>query len=178
MPFDQIFFFWYGKKIAVNIAEIAFLDDKMKLSVIVSKNEQNLLQQFVLPCDDTGEIIHQDNVLLAIPRVFYSSMPKDLIQDKYTYVSTSISKIKNSSDFDLIKIKAKSNIDWATFFNNSVHYERSDASSTSVTVPINVQGKNIDIYSLLTKIGRSIKYYYSRQDYRQEGMECILFKKQ
>ena len=70
LPNDEMFLFWYGKKIPVKVIEICFLEDKFCLSLIVSNN-QHKVPNFVLPCNKNGEIMHHDSVLLAIPETNY-----------------------------------------------------------------------------------------------------------
>ncbi|MDE7088879.1 MAG: hypothetical protein K2O54_02050, partial [Prevotella sp.] len=88
MPNDEIILFWYGKKILVKVVEILFLEDKLCLSMILS-NSQHKAPHFVLPCNQSGDVLHHDNVLLAIPETNYSAKayPDEPI---YTYISACV----------------------------------------------------------------------------------------
>lgn len=180
MPYDEVYLFWYGKRICVNLVEIVKLKEKIQLSVILSKNEKNSTQQFILPCDENGSIKHHDNVLLAIPRAYYSSLPTHIVQNKYTYVSCCISEIKSSFDYDAVVLRARSEVDLQTILSDNVHIERSDNNMevNSVIIPIKDCKKKIDIYSVFTKIGRNIKKWFNHQSYRQlGGINIKLIKK-
>lgn len=171
MPFDQLFLFWYGKKVAVNIVEIVFEEDRLKLSVIVSKIDKKSCGIFAVPCDEKNEIKHNDNVLLAIPRVYYSTMPVKLVKDKYTYVSCSIVRLKDSNDVNAVNVKAPNSMCLHALISDNVHieYEEHKNEFDIINIPLRDERKNIDIYSVLTKVGRSIKKSYNRQGYKDYG---------
>lgn len=179
MPFDELIIFWYGKKISVNVIETVFFDDRFKMSVIISKNEMNSVREFVLPCNDDRTLKFEDNLLLAVPREYYSSMPKKDLQGKYTYISCGISCLKNSLEQDFIVAESNGNID----IENIVKGIGIDKESI---MPINKNlfklkikrgEKNKDIYNIFLNISRNLRHSYSRLVYRQiEGIKISLFK--
>ncbi len=171
MPFDQLYLFWYGKKVAVNIVEIVFEEDRLRLSGIVSKVEKKSCRLFAVPCDEKNEIKHKDNVLLAIPRVYYSTLPAKLVKDKYTYVSCNIVNLKDSNDVNAVNIKASNSMCLHAFISDNVHieYEEHKDELDIINIPLKDKRKNIDIYSVLTKVGRCIKKNYNRQGYKNYG---------
>lgn len=171
MPFDQVYLFWYGKIISVNIVEIAFKNDRVCLSAIISKCDLKSVNQFVLPINENEEIRHKDNILLAIPRTYYSTMPPEQVQNKLTYVNCYISDIKNSTDYDIVKIKSSSSMCICSVLTEIVHFECSENEKEFdiISIPIKNISGTIDIYSILTKVGRNIRKWFSRQAYRQYG---------
>lgn len=114
MPYDNIFIFWYGKKLMVQIVEIIKDDDTFQLSVLLPKNVRNLGQHLVLPCDVKGQVKYHDNVLLAIPESLYSNKPmptlvrgeKRKIPEIYTYINANIETLKTSTNYNAVKIEA------------------------------------------------------------------------
>lgn len=170
MPFDQVYLFWYGKMVSVNIVEILFLEDKVVLSAIISKDEQKSLRLFATLCDEDNIIKFSDNVLLAIPRSYYSSMSPKNIQNKFTYVSCSISDIKNEEDFDLIQIESEVGMCLCSVLCDIVHFDcEEDKNKVLINIPIKSPPKRIDIYSILTRVGKNMKKWFSRSGYRQLG---------
>lgn len=168
MPFDQLFLFWYGKKLSVNVVEIAYYDDKIQFSIIVSKCERDSVHFFVLPCDDNGTIRHQDTVLLAIPLSYYSTMSKKYIKNKYTYVSSNIVGISNSFDLDAIEIKTNINMGLDIILSDTCcNGEAKDGNS--FIIPLESKQNYHDIYSALLMVARNIKKWFNRLVYRQLG---------
>lgn len=169
MPFDQLFLFWYGKKVSVNVVEINYNDDKIQLSIIISKGERESIRLFTLPCQD-GRIKYNDDILLAIPRSYYSSLPKKDVQNKYVYVSSTITDIKNSFDFNAVEIYTNTNCDLKTMVHNlKCHINNKASNDISYTFFVKSNNKNFDIYSLLIIIGRNIHKMFNREVYRQIG---------
>lgn len=179
MPYDKIYLFWYGKRISVNLIEFEESDEKILLSVILSKVEKNSTQQFILPSDEDGRIKYHDNVLLAIPRVYYSSHPSYEVQNKYTYVSCCVTDIKNSHEYSRVMLRSNNQIDLQTILSDNIHVESgfSNQETNSVIVPIKDSKKKIDIYSVFTKIGRNIKKWLNRQSYQRLGIICVKLTK-
>lgn len=171
IPFDQVYLLWYGIMVSVNIVEISSEDKKFCISTIISKCDQKSLNRFVLPINNCGKIKYRDNVLLAIPRSYYSTLPPGQVQNKFTYVNCYISDIKNSSDFDILRIEANNCMCICSVLAETVHFDciNSEEELDVLSVPIKSSNKRIDIYSILTKIGRNIKKWFSRQSYRQFG---------
>lgn len=171
MPFDEVVVFWYGKKIVMNVVEINFLEDKFKLSVVVSKNAINSVRCLVLPCDEEKKIIHNDNALLAIPRAYYSTIPKKDVQGKYTYTSTNIVGIKKSSDFKFLNVESNLNIDFESIYLgiNQIKKNNKAMQSFSSIVPLKRNRENLDFYAILSLLGREIKNNFNRLTYRQSG---------
>lgn len=168
MPFDQLVLFWFGKKVSVNVVEIFFHKDKMQLSVIVSRVEHTSTRCFALPCDNSNTLKHHDNVLLAIPQSFYSPSLK---QNIYTYVTANIVKLKNSTDFNAIRIKANPDMELDVLFKDNLFFERSVAEeeADSFCIPIKSLHKHISIYSVLTRVGRCLRSHFGRVVYRDYG---------
>lgn len=179
MPFDSNFIFWYGKKIAINISEIDFQDEKIRLSVIVSKSEYTAVRHFALPCDENGKILNQDNVLLAIPESHYSFKSRQAKRiiglenetpEQYTYISVNVVGLKNSEEFHTVEFMANRSMDFKTKLDG-VHVEAKNIGDEIDTfyVPLKSNRKQIDIYSVLTKIGKNVRKSYSRLSYRTQG---------
>lgn len=179
MPFDQVYLFWYGKKVAVNIVEIIFENNKLRLSAIVSNVEKKSFGQFAVPCDEKDVIKHKDNVLLAIPRQYYSTMPLHQVQGKYTYISCNIFGLKDSLDFNSVNIEAPNSMCLCTILSDNVHFEHRTYKSELdiIDIPIRDSRKKIDIHSVLKKVGQNIKKCYNRQGYqRYGGVRMMLLK--
>lgn len=170
MPFDELIIFWYGKKVAVNILELKLLDDRFLLSVIISKTEKHCVETFSLP-SYKGKIKFNDNVIMAVPRIYYTSRPKKEVQGMYTYVSSNITGIKNSNDMNYIHINSTSNLDLSAIFEevnqfNKIQFCEED---NSYLLPTKNEENGTDIYSQIKRIGRNTRNLISRNIYRQIG---------
>lgn len=177
MPFDSIVLFWFEKRVTVNIVEIVPDNDKIQLSVIVSRIERNSTQCFALPCDNNNALKHQDNVLLVIPQSFYALAPNNNI---YTYVTANIVGLKRSEDSNVIKIKANHDMGLDELFKDKFSFEHSvaDENRCIFYIPFKDLHKHISIYSILTKVGRCLKNHFGRAAYRDYGgIEMSLIKK-
>lgn len=170
MPFDEIFLFWYGKKISVNIVEIVFNDDQIKVSVIPSKNEKHLTGVFALPSEN-DTLKYKDNVLLAIPRAYYSTLPLNEVQGKFTYISCSISSIKKYDSFNQIGVETCGNIKLENIFDDKLSWGYMDISHKKIWINIyHKKGdKRTDIFSLYKKISKNIKDWYNHRSYSLLG---------
>lgn len=171
IPFDQVYLLWYGVMISVNIVEVSFEEKQLRLSTIVSKCNQKSLNRFVLPINENGKIKYRDNILLAIPRSYYSTMPLKQVQNKFTYINCYISDIKNSTDYDTLKIEADNSMCLCSVLAEAVHFDCviNEEKVDILSIPIKSSGKKISLYSVLTKIGRSLRRWFSRQAYQQLG---------
>lgn len=171
MPYDEIFLFWYGKKISVNVVEIIMLKNVRKISVIISKNEKNSTKLFVLPVDEKNEPKYKDNVILAIPRSYYSTLPIGVVQGKFTYVSCCISSIKDSKSFNMIGINAAINLYLDELLNDTLFFNHICEKDGTVryNIPIVRGKKNLDIYPIYKRISHSIKSYYNHRAYQDFG---------
>lgn len=169
MPFDQLSLFWYGKMIAVNIVEIIKLGDRIRLSVIISKDEQKSTHHFILPCkyDDTLE--HRDNVLLAIPHSFYSS--GKIQKETYTYVNANVVEIKNSEPYDKVRLLSNYGMNLDVFLSGNLSFEIGIATADTdvLLLPIHNPLKQINIYSVLAKVRQNIKKQFTREVYHNMG---------
>lgn len=170
MPFDELIIFWYGKKVTVNIVELELLEDKLLLSVIISKTERHCVEMFALPSVE-GELKFKDNILIAVPRIYYTSRPKKDVQGMYTYVSSNIIGIKNSNEINHLRICSQSDFDLRAIFEdvNQSNEIKCYEEDNSYLLPIKKEHKSTDIYSQLTKIGRNTRRLISRKVYRQIG---------
>lgn len=182
MPFDEIILFWYGKKVLVNIIERVVYENRIKLSVILSKLEKHSTRYFVVPVEDGGVIKHQDSVLLAIPRVYYSSRPAKEIQGLFTYVSADIVDVKNSESYDQIRLEAENSMCIDSALNETVHFSQETISSTvsSYTIPINERrktGTTVNVYSVMPRVARNIKRWTNRLSYRSSDSFKMILKK-
>ncbi|MDD6194934.1 MAG: hypothetical protein PUB19_08555 [Lachnospiraceae bacterium] len=176
MPFDQLSLFWYGKMITVNIVEIIKLEDRFRLSVIVSKDEQKSTHHFVLPCKYDNTLKHCDNVLIAIPHSFYSS--GKIQKETYTYVNANVVEIKNSENYDKVQILAHYGMNLDVFLSGNLSFVLGIAVDDIdvLLLPFRNPYKQIDIYSVLTKVKQNIKKQFTREVYRDMGgvqMELI-----
>lgn len=175
-PNDEITLFWYGKKILVKVVEIKFSDDKLNLSVILSNSQHNV-PHFVLPCNENGEILYQDNVLLAIPNTNYLS--KDHSDEPiYTYVSACVNRIKKSNAYDRVCIKGNLDLDLSERLKGHLHFELEKNSEFEyLRIPIRSNQKNYSINATLSCIGKNLKNRYKQIFYRGiGGVEMILEK--
>lgn len=176
MPFDQLSLFWYGKMITVNIVEIMKLKDRFQLSVIVSKDEQKSTHHFILPCKYDNTLKHRDNVLIAIPHSFYSS--GKIQKETYTYVNANVVEIKNSENYDKVQILSHYGMNLDVFLSGNLSFILGIAAEDIdvLLLPIRNTHKQIDIYSVLTKVRQNIKKQFIREVYRDMGgvqMELI-----
>lgn len=176
MPFDQLSLFWYGKMITVNIVEIMKLKDRFQLSVIVSKDEQKSTHHFILPCKYDNTLKHRDNVLIAIPHSFYSSGKTQ--KETYTYVNANVVEIKNSENYDKVQILSHYGMNLDVFLSGNLSFILGIAAEDIdvLLLPIRNTHKQIDIYSVLTKVRQNIKKQFIREVYRDMGgvqMELI-----
>lgn len=169
MPFDQLSIFWYGKMIAVNVAEIIKYEDRFQLSVIISRVEQKTSRCFVLPCNYDNTLKHHDNVLIAIPHSYYSLKQSE--KEIYTYVNASIVNIKRSEAFRNLLIHAHYGMNLDVLLAGSLSFEHSVAANDThaLLIPIRNPHKHISIYSILAKIKKSIKGHFDREVYRDMG---------
>lgn len=171
MPFDQLVIFWYGKKIITNVVEINKLEDKYKLSVIISKEEKNVAPIVVLPCNEYKALkFKKDNVLIAVPRIYYTSRHKKEVQGMYTYLSSNIVGIKNSEDIKKIIINSNETIDMDEVFNG-IHFEKQPECMSPYMIHIDTKkdNKHLDLYYFIKKIGRNTRKLVNRKVYRQIG---------
>ena len=185
MPYDEIVIFWYGKKFNVNVVEIEFKEEKLCLSVIPTKAIYNNVPCFVLPSNQ-GIIKYNDNVLLAIPRIYYTTRPKKEVQGLYTYVSSTIVDIENTNKFSFVKVSLdlesydeQLNNDEQVEFNDIVRrnciYKPCD-NKNIILIPLGKE-RFSDIHFVLLKINKSIKSSFNRADYRNyEGVSIQLLE--
>ena len=169
MPFDQLSLFWYGKMIAVNVVEIGRLGDRFRLSVIISKDEQKSTQHFILPCKYDDTLKHRDNVLIAIPHSFYAS--GKVQKETYTYVNSNVVDIKNSENYDGVQILSHYGMNLDVFLCGNLSFVLGIAAedTDALLLPIRNPHKQIDLYSVLTKVRQNIKKQFIREVYRDMG---------
>lgn len=169
MPFDRLSLFWYGKMVAVNIVEIIKLEDRFRLSVIISKDEQKSTQHFILPCKYDNTLTHRDNVLIAIPHSFYSS--SKILKETYTYVNANVLEIKNSESFDKVKILSHYGMNLDVFLSGNLSFVLNIAAEDidAFLIPIRNPHKQINIHTVLTKVRQNIKKQFNREVYRDMG---------
>lgn len=166
MPYDQIFLFWYRKKVSVNIVEIRFESERIQLTVITSYSERNTVRHFTLPCHEDSSLLHNDNVLLAIPG-FKSRKESSQI---YTYVSAYVKKLKNSNEYDLLEMEAVPDLNLEIVLRQSFNVKTNvQDEHHKCLISIKDNQKDISLYSVLTRVGRNIKKYVNRDVYRQLG---------
>ncbi len=178
MPSDQILVFWYGKKILTSVVELIFDDEKIRISLLLSKGVSKSVGHFSLPCDASSQLLHADNVLFAVPKSYYDDSNQQKNQSIYTYISSTVVGIKDSAQYHTIKIKASDLLELDVLFSDVVHYTKvkdiagQQQEIYSVTI---TKQKNHDIHSALIKIGRSIRSCWGRQIYKQlNGVEMSL----
>lgn len=176
MPFDQLSLFWYGKMISVNVVEIIKLEDRFRISVIISKNEQQSTQHFILPCKYDNTLIHRDNVLIAIPQSFHSS--GKVQKEIFTYVNASVVEIKSSDNYGSVQILSHYGMNLDVFLSGNLSFDFGIASEEVdvFIIPFHDLHKQINIYSVLTKVRQNIKKQFCREVYRDMGgvqMELI-----
>ena len=179
MPFDQVYLFWHGKKVSVNIVEIAFLENKCKLTALISYNERNICNHFAMPCEINGKPKYRDNVLLAISESIYSAKEREeQKRDQqsenaqiYTYVSTVVTGLKKSSSFQSIKIEGSHYLYLDSIFDGSAHIEKktTEKGTDSFLIPITNKKGSISIDSVLGMINQRMKKELHRLAYRQSG---------
>lgn len=176
MPNDEMILFWYGKKILVKVIEIRSLEDKICLSIILS-NSQHKAPHFVLPCDQCGNVLHHDNVLLAIPETNYS-VKAHSEEPIYTYISACVNEIKKSEEYDAICIKGGKVLNLPDVLKGSLHLElENDIEWDLVRIPIRSDQKKYSINATLASIGKNLKNNYNRVFYkRMGGIEMYLVK--
>lgn len=176
MPFDQLSLFWYGKMIAVNVVEIIKLENRYRISVLISKDEQRSTHQFVLPCKSDNTLKHCENVLIAIPHSFYSS--GKTIKETYTYVNAAVMDIANSAQYGKAQILSNYGMNLDVFLAKNLSFEISIAAEDidAILLPVCSPHKQINIYSVLRKVRQNIKKHFTREVYRNMGgvhMELI-----
>lgn len=178
MPNDEMFLFWYGKKILVKVIEIQFLEDKFCMSVILSNN-QHKAPHFVLPCNEGGVLMHHDNVLLAIPETNYL-VTAHSNEPVYTYFSACVSGIKNSDEYDDFYIKGSLYLSLSEILKGHLHFEaESDADGELVRIPIRSGRKEYNINAILSCISKNLKSNFDRVFYKKAGgIEMYLVKNQ
>lgn len=171
MPFDQVFLLWYGKRVSVNVIEIMPGEKSFQLSVIITKGERSSFGHFVLPCSSDGELLHRsDNVLIAIPAVYYSMKPPREIDGVYTYVSANITKIMESAAFVSVKMEAEESIPLEMMLDNVGHRRDYESLETnSFIIPIKSKLKQIDIYSVLSNVKHGIRRWINHVGYKNLG---------
>lgn len=153
------------------MVEINKLEDKYKLSVIISKEEKNAAPIVVLPCNEDKALkFKKDNVLIAVPRMYYTSRHKKEVQGMYTYLSSNIVGIKNSEDIKKIIINSNETIDMDEVFNG-IHFEKQPECMSSYMIHIDTKkdNKHLDLYYFIKKIGRNTRKLVNRKVYRQIG---------
>lgn len=178
MPFDQVFLFWHGKKISVNIVEINFLEDKCKLTVFISNSERNTVNHFAIPCGTNGELKYRENILLAISGSIYSAKrgtnkrsDRHNITEIYTYVSAIASGLKTSVAFEAVMIEGSQYMYLDSIFKGSVHIENKSTTAgiDSLLIPITNKKGSISIDSVLSAINQCLKKEFDPSKYRQNG---------
>ncbi len=173
MPFDQVFLFWHGKKISVNIVEISFLESMCKLTVLISNSERNTVNHFAIPCDTDCKIKYHENVLLAVSESIYSNKKgsRQNITEVYTYISATVSGLKESTTFELVKIEGSQYMYLDSIFNGSVHIEdkKTTEGIDSLFIPIKNKKGSISIDSILAMINQSLKKEIDLSEYRKNG---------
>lgn len=171
MPFDQVFLLWYGKRVSVNIIEIMPGEKAYQLSAIITKVERNSFGHFALPCSSNGELLHRsDNVLIAIPAVYYSMKPPREIDGVYTYVSATITNIMESETFDSVKLEAEEGMPLEMMLDNVGHRrDYKSLESNSFIIPIKSKLKQIDIYSVASNIKHGIQRWINHLGYKNLG---------
>lgn len=177
MPYDEMTLFWYGKKILVKVVEIKFSADKLCLSVILSNSRHNV-PHFVLPSDESGEILYQDNVLLAIPDTNYL-LKGHSGEPVYTYICACLNGIKDSKKFNYVYVKGNSDLGLSEKLKGYLPIEDSyeDSGLEHLTIPIRSDQKNYSINATLSCISRSLKNGFNRIFYREMGgVEMTLVK--
>ena len=169
MPFDQLLLFWYGKMISVNVVEIIKLEDRIMLSVIISGNEQRSTQQFSLPVEHDNILKHQDNVLIGIPESFYFSRKAQ--KETYTYVNANVIEIKRSDSYNKIQLLSHYGMNLDVFLAGNLSFEFNIVSEEmdAFLIPIYNSHRQVNIYSVLTKIRQHIKKQFKREVYRELG---------
>ena len=100
------------------------------------------------------------------------------MQSIYTYISSTVIGIKDSTHYNTIKIKASDLLELDVLFSDVVHYTKvndiAEQQQEIYSVPITKQN-NHEIHSALIKIGRSIRSCWGRQIYKQlNGVEISL----
>lgn len=167
LPFSELILIWYGKKIVVNVVEKYFLEDKIRLSLILSKNNFNKTRCFLLPCDENKKLKYSDGALLAVPRVYYSSMNPKSIQGLYVYLSSNIISIKNSEELNYINIGSDNTVSLLdSLKSGQLCISKTNFDEGVIDIPIKKTGKNIDIYSVFSKINKIIKRDYGKSNYK------------
>lgn len=175
MPNDEMFLFWYGKKILVKIIEIQFLEEKFCMSAILSNN-QHKVPHFVLPCNENRALLYHDNVLLAIPETNYLATTHSN-EPVYTYLSACVSEIKDSNEYDAICIKANLYLNLSEILRGSLHFETQSDDRELVKIPIKSSKKEYNIYAILSCISKNLKNNYDRVFYKKTGgIEMYLVK--
>lgn len=177
MPNDEMTLFWYGKKILVKVVEIRLSEDKLCLSVILSNNQHSVLY-FALPCDGNGEILHQDNVLLAIPDTNYL-VKGHSGEPVYTYISARVNEIKDSNMYNEVCVKGNLDQSLSERLKGHLHFElEKDSEYEYLKIPIRSNQKNYSINATLSCISKIIKNRYNRIFYRGvEGIEMFFVEK-
>lgn len=167
LPFSELILLWYGKKIVVNVVGKYYLDDRIRLSVILSKNSINKTRYFLLPCDEDKKLKYNDGILLGVPRSYYSSMKPKTIQGLYVYLSCNITSIKDSEGLNCISIESdNTHYLFNTLKNGQLSISKNSSHENSIDIPIKRIGKNINIYSVFAKINNAIRHDYDKISYR------------
>lgn len=167
LPFSELILIWYGKKIVVNVVEKYYYDDRIRLSVILSKNSYNKTRYFLLPCDENENLKYNDSVLLGVPRNYYSSMKPETIQGLYVYLSCNIISIKNSENLNYVSIESDNAEDlFNTLKNGQLGISKKFFDEMIINIPIKKVGKNIDIYSVFAKINKTIRHVFDKNSYK------------
>ena len=178
MPNDLAVVFWYGKKIQANIVELMFDEKAIRLSLLLSKSEGKAVGFFSLPCDEDKKILHEDNVLFAIPKSHYDDSDQQKNQSIYTYISATLIGIKDSSQCSAIQIKSSELLELDELLSDVIDYTKEkteiEEPFEKYTIPFDSH-INHDIHSVLIKLGRSLRHCWGRQLYRElDGVEMLL----
>lgn len=182
MPYDTLFAYWYGKRLLVKVVEIDFSEKKTLLSLYIAEQNGRQCSGFVLPCRENGDIAVNDDLLIAVPETIYSD--EKLIQGKdqrYTYISAAICDIKRSLDYNAIEIEAREDLDIELLLAENLPVRREndyEQEHDIISLPIRNKNKQYSINSILTSVGRSIRWCLYRSFYREcKGVKMTLVNK-